>query len=209
MKRRALLKRVVFCLILGAATTVAVAWGIGCCVMPGGLVRFYETPMVGGQPRHAAHARAFGVEGVTYSNRPAADVGFKWRDKRVLAWPVVRLSARDETIQAKAAGWPLRALSGYRTTRMSTAAITDHWVIDVGKGRGELIPRPVILLRPIPIGFVLDTVFYGAIWFVLFWLFVTTRRIIRQRRGRCVVCAYRLEGLASARCPECGAAIER
>jgi hypothetical protein len=58
----------------------------------------------------------------------------------------------------------------------------------------------VMVLWP---GFALDTVFYGAIVFLLWSApgFVRQRR--RTRRGACVRCGYDLAGTAGP-CPECG-----
>lgn len=35
------------------------------------------------------------------------------------------------------------------------------------------------------------------------------RRVLRGRRGRCMVCGYSLRGFSAASCPECGSAVHR
>jgi len=60
--------------------------------------------------------------------------------------------------------------------------------------------------RPVPLwpGFVIDTLFYGAIWFGVFFGFTSAKRFIRVRRGRCPRCGYDLRGQSAQGCPECG-----
>ena len=50
--------------------------------------------------------------------------------------------------------------------------------------------------RSVPIwtGFVIDTLFYAAIWFILFFGFTSAKRLIRSKRGRCPRCGYDLRG---------------
>ncbi len=62
-------------------------------------------------------------------------------------------------------------------------------------------------MRPIWPGFLIDTLFYGAIWFGLLFGFGATRtalRALRTRRGLCPMCGYDLRGNLDAGCPECG-----
>jgi hypothetical protein len=63
--------------------------------------------------------------------------------------------------------------------------------------------------RPLPLaplwpGFALNTLFYASALSVPFVLFQSFRRRHRLRRGLCPRCAYDLQGLRSAPCPECG-----
>ena len=51
---------------------------------------------------------------------------------------------------------------------------------------------------------VVNTLFYAAIWFGLFFVMGRTRRFIRTRRGRCPRCGYDLRGEFADGCPECG-----
>ena len=59
-------------------------------------------------------------------------------------------------------------------------------------------------LIPIWPGFLIDTLFYAAIWLGLFFGLTSAKRFIRTRRGRCPRCGYDLQGNLSAGCPECG-----
>lgn len=62
-------------------------------------------------------------------------------------------------------------------------------------------------LRPLPIGFALDTLFYALLAWLPFGAFVGVRALIRDADGRCPGCGYRIEDLD--RCPECGRAARR
>lgn len=93
-----------------------------------------------------------------------------------------------------------------------------HQLVPIGTTRDELkVPfsrtqrgNGVPHASAIPIGFLLrgttlNTLFYGAVWWVLLFSFGTVRHWSRRRRGVCLRCAYSREGLgAGAPCPECG-----
>ena len=66
-----------------------------------------------------------------------------------------------------------------------------------GYPSAEFIVMP---LRPVPLGFTANTLFYAAI----LWSPGAIKRWRRRRNGRCEKCAYALEGLRL--CPECGRA---
>ncbi|MDY7109254.1 MAG: hypothetical protein SYC29_11525, partial [Planctomycetota bacterium] len=67
-----------------------------------------------------------------------------------------------------------------------------------------LAPR-VLPLRPMWPGFLINTLFYAAVLWLLIPGPFMLRRLIRRRRGRCVKCGYDLRGaLPGAGCPECG-----
>ena len=71
-------------------------------------------------------------------------------------------------------------------------------------------------LRPIFPGFIINTLFYAAIWFGVFFGVGFVKRAIRKKRGRCVKCGYDLRGQRhqateasrdqghAVGCPECG-----
>ncbi len=75
-----------------------------------------------------------------------------------------------------------------------------------GAADGHLLP-----LKPVLIGFAINTIFYAAIlWMVTLGPF-TARRMIRRKRGCCIKCGYDLRGTSGANsrgggvCSECGA----
>ena len=61
-----------------------------------------------------------------------------------------------------------------------------------------------IPLLPIWPGFVINTIFYAAILWLLTLGPFTARRMIRRKRGHCIKCGYDLRGTSGAVCPECG-----
>ncbi|MCA9283328.1 MAG: hypothetical protein H6812_01395 [Phycisphaeraceae bacterium] len=58
-------------------------------------------------------------------------------------------------------------------------------------------------LRPLPLGFTINTLFYAALVFFPLFGISALKRHRRIRRGHCTNCAYDLAGLPI--CPECGA----
>ena len=75
----------------------------------------------------------------------------------------------------------------------------SHWPL----GAPPPLPR-VLPLRPIPLGFVFNTVFYGSvIWIALFGI-PLLRRYSRTTRGLCPNCGYNLRRGGSGVCSECG-----
>ena len=88
----------------------------------------------------------------------------------------------------------IRVISGIRT-----GAVDPAW-IHGPDNRG--LPR-ALPLRPIPVGFALNTLFYAAIlWPLSYDPFVLLRRVIRKRRGLCPACGYPVG--ESDLCTECG-----
>jgi hypothetical protein len=60
---------------------------------------------------------------------------------------------------------------------------------------------PLAIIWP---GFVVNTLFYATVlWLLIPGPFVL-RRMIRRRRRRCPKCGYDLRGQLGAGCPECG-----
>jgi hypothetical protein len=59
--------------------------------------------------------------------------------------------------------------------------------------------------QPITGGFAINTIFYAAILWLLFFAPASVRRMIRRRRGLCPACAYPVG--TSPVCTECGAAV--
>jgi hypothetical protein len=59
--------------------------------------------------------------------------------------------------------------------------------------------------RPIWPGFAINTIFYAAVLWVMFFAPGKVKRTIRRRRGLCPTCAYPVG--SSPVCTECGAAV--
>ena len=120
------------------------------------------------------------------------------RERGVVAYQLDRLWA----------GWPAYSLS--RTTPMELTPAVRFGVNQPRTPGAPLWANGVawrLPMRPLPLGFAINTFFYAAI-LALPLSFFPIRRRLRARRGRCPKCGYDLAGLAvadpAAPCPECG-----
>ena len=217
MKRWTL--RISLCLILGVVTTVGVAWGLvwrGGEIDVGTTVKWFRTD------------DALGY--VNYSNRPGTQMvecqsmrrsaghprdDLEPFDRVVPSWARRELRSRLPAYRAREAffahGWPMLAL------RTTLTAIDSHpegrWEPD-GDGIPTGLTWPTyavsppfdraLPLRPILPGFIINALFYAAIWFGVFFGVGALRRFVRRKRGRCVKCSYDLRTQFDKGCPECG-----
>ena len=131
-----------------------------------------------------------------------------------------------ETYLYVAAGWPLRcfvsqcrekdvrwrfrirrSLGKNQVARLGLVMHPPRWknaLVVKDQTVGGPFSARVIPLKPIPVGIVVDTLFYAAIlWLLTLGLFAA-RRIIRRKRGHCIKCGYDLRGAEHEVCPECG-----
>jgi hypothetical protein len=95
----------------------------------------------------------------------------------------------DRTIEV---GWPKLSMSG-----------SSNWI-------WQRLEFPVIasnLCRPLWPGFAINTIFYAAILWALWFAPGAVRRMIRRRRGQCPACAYPVS--TSPVCTECGKSLSR
>lgn len=104
-------------------------------------------------------------------------------------------------------GWPLRSLwYEFDAERSWTrpGILSQHVAGCLSVGN--------LAMRPIWLGFALNTLFYAAILFTLIRGRLVARRALRRRHGLCVACGYDLRGHGhhhgngAATCPECGMA---
>ncbi|HVP73364.1 MAG TPA: hypothetical protein VMS30_06465 [Phycisphaerales bacterium] len=210
-------RRIILALLLGAITTVAVAWGCGWRSLPDTTSMRWgtSTRSAGRQvepPVHAWSVRGFGIERVHIMFSNWTEFGEHYQPLE-LTWPwwLGRddFNARDDgsgVLQAAplAQGWPLAALwcefPDYNTIQggilLSREAVPNSY----------LVIEHVLAFRPIWRGFALDTTIYGIAWFAMLFVPGLVRRANRRRQNRCTACGYDLRGSKDARCPECGAA---
>jgi hypothetical protein len=222
-------------LILGAITTVAVAWG--CAVLidvyagrltgsylsdynmgwwywtfeqPGAFV-IQRTPT---ERSRMAEPRWVGAIVPTWSdaNKPPTREQFSERGvwiEDARGWPLLSFVHESQPIPKPPT--PPRVPSrlgsdGVRVFQGPALAATRGGMLVEAP---PTIPFRAIPIRPLWHGFLIDALFYGSIWFIILWMPLTLRRIARTRQGRCIACGYDLRYSLSDRCPECGVAIRR
>ncbi|HVP73470.1 MAG TPA: hypothetical protein VMS30_07000 [Phycisphaerales bacterium] len=119
---------------------------------------------------------------------------------------------------ADARGWPVPAFCGgfetwrseprdasVKISRTFHASVLPRFSAngELSASRTRLIP-----LNPIWSGLVIDALFFTAGWCSLTLILAgpgVLKRSLRRHRGACLACGYSLRGIASERCPECGA----
>jgi len=215
MKRWTL--RILLCLVLGAVTTVAVAWLAAFdlpvhnsdsvdhieMVVDAGDLQTWKKHATDGWPEKPAECRL--AKSALWERRSTyvSSWAYGWDS----SWEPIR-SEREFykghggfRIERVSTGFPLRVFEsewwrGVPQAGHLFAPSIDHNAWEVG---GLLIPT-----CPRWPGFATDTLFYAAIWFGVFFGFTSAKRFIRVRRGRCPRCGYDLRGNLGAGCPECG-----
>jgi hypothetical protein len=170
-------------LLVGAIVNVAVAWTIEA------RTNLYHNPVT---LMSKAQTQAFRASGGVALGDDAEGYGMQTASFGA-AVTIVPYARSDPGVVTHAFlydwryGWPLRSL-------MSDALVS-------ATGRPERLP-----VRPIWLGFAIDTLFYAAILWLLFAAPFAMRRRIRIGRGLCPKCGYDLRNRPrdSSACPECG-----
>jgi len=180
----------VVCLLLGAVTTVGVAWWL--CDPDRGWGFSYN----GQSPE----------KGRWYRVRDDVRCGVRW----VTDWRLEPEEVRTET----EAGWPWRAVESVAIDRLDqppSLKYSASWREGIRlTTHGASRPRgPALPVLPLFPGFALDTALYAAAWYLLIFtplpLIRAGRRRFRVSRGMCGSCGYDLNASTNRPCPECGA----
>jgi hypothetical protein len=206
------------CALLGAATSVGVAWSFG---RPARLTRAFR-------------AQPSSVQGAMH-DEPGRHVfhmtGMSWQIRYTRGGTTE--SRSQSTLQS---GWPLLALRSecslsflkYNTFFVPEDGVsTDghvRFTLDPTKNRsfnieswreGIAVPEcwrythPCLPVLPIWPGFAINTAIYATAWSVLLLapspLCRAARYRLRASRGLCPTCGYSLKGAPAGPCPECGA----
>jgi hypothetical protein len=228
MMKRRLLKLGVF-LLLGAVINVAVAWG--CSAFTSNvIIRAIEgrssaepdpatTSWAGSEVNFVIiTSRGPGIENQLWFSGPErldeqADMnqlfhvldemfGFVERPGR-LSLPASNQRYKPRCELRTRAGWPILGL----TCSCNTAAEATE------SGDDAIVFKPVIgrriRLRYLPLspiwpGFAVNTLFYAAVFWLLFAAPFAMRRRLRLRRGQCPHCAYPIGTWGGEICTECG-----
>jgi len=134
----------------------------------------------------------------SYEIGDASDIDFPvW----MISYYIRRTTQETEAVDILRAGWPFHALGGYKFEQANQTIEYGLWNIP-GSWTVKILPLNVIWS-----GFILNSLIFGALIWTTFRGPFVLRRQLRIKRGRCAHCGYRLQGLSSNRCPECGARI--
>jgi hypothetical protein len=219
--RSATLKVLLF-LIAGAIINVAVAWG--CAIYSpinhfdslDRMSAFVEVPTDLNSRLRKSMAVGFGREDVFFNDAQVAGgtlVVSGFVNRKSVGWPSLCLvgncdrvpvfvgDARDVISQAVS--------SSHTTTRtLRTAFWSPEWLIHNDKfslPRTSVVdPEDFFPVQPLWRGFLINTIFYAAIVWFLFFAPGAVRRRVRRKRGQCAACGYSMRGAVSEKCPECG-----
>ena len=218
MKRR-LLVAAAF-LLVGAVVNVAVAWG--CAVLLDVRTSVDKETAFVSKDRQTwyvwtlSRPGALSVFSVRSSSR--SNQGFPVEEGRTVkdpsalipSWtpfltPTFALGEQSyEHRAAEGRGWPMLGLWCETSEGLGGGIRVGEWPPG---GRGSRPIPKVLPLRPIWLGFAVNTLMYA----VLLWLLIpgpfVLRRFIRVKRGRCVKCGYPMG--ESEVCTECGKPLPR
>jgi hypothetical protein len=211
LRKQLLLKLGVF-LLLGVVVNVAVAWGCAALVeMPIKKGRWWVLPLDTGQQLWKSFARqewneAEHQQGNT-SQLSAFGVLSTWvfaddPESIVIESDLATNASRSWGIIVHESGWPTLSTRyvGFVVRDGNTTTATCEWC-------WQLTDTRTLPLRPIWSGFIINTIIYS----VLLWLIFVgprvpgkIRRFIRVQRGRCPACGYIIAPGVGNKCSECG-----
>ncbi len=189
LRQAALRKRewtvVVTFLLAGAIANVVVAWGC-----------FYSLSLFGIPPvyhRYFSSAEAATIvaehTGATVTNAEGGE------DRAIGIWAAFVTDQNDSrrpAVYLTTSGWPLKTMQG-RLVHLNGQS-QSHWI--------KTTSHSYIPLQPIWLGFVVNTLFYTTVLWLLVRGSFALRRYLRRKRGRCAACAYPIGD--SPVCSECG-----
>jgi hypothetical protein len=222
--------RVAAAIVLGAATTVAVAWSLA----------FYVDGSQAGRVQRARWGRGFSNDvavqliptppdrtgdqfaTVTRSRRWGTDIAEVWGpcvngNAYGSLHELVEGTSFETEMKGKfdrgqaptawwrADGWPLPALSAEARWSSFDALGMSKVVGGVLVGSKKVFPRDgvrILPLQPIWRGLIINTAIYVLLWYALLSVGGIRSRL-RRRRGLCGCCGYKLQPDQS-RCSECG-----
>ena len=223
--KRRLTKLVVF-LLLGAIVNVAVAWGCAMWVDRGQAKLVEGRTMQGyiwAVRRGSAHGLEFVLWEKTYGNFAAAFPGDEGNlpPDLIPSWSTIsheinpaepkRYSLQSQMQDAR--GWPMLSMRcTFLRTRSTVGGRTRQEVADGlemspriwASGNCSYRKARALPYIPIPLGFVVNTLFYAAFIGLSIAGRSAGRRVIRRKRGHCIKCGYDLSHAEHEVCPECG-----
>ena len=221
MKKR-LIVGIVSSICLGLATNIAVVCGcavwidVGSCGAQFGLSSeragqwYFEVHRCRGAMRIA-----MGVfdeaETPLYVLQRFGSASLEVREDLIPRWSALKGDTPDEdqagieniVIVEDARGWPALSMWSPVLTRGPRPHGGYQLKPNLSARDISLVSR-AIPLRPIWMGFSIDTGVYTLLWILVLLGAFAGKRLLRSRRGRCVDCGYDLRGCQKPGCPECG-----
>jgi len=212
--------RILICLILGAITTVAVAWACAAYARwsINDLSAYYTPVRMWNDTQWVwiQEIRVFGLRQRGIAAEYSTFGGEKVGDEIVGSIGVVKLNS----IKALP-DWSRLGIRSDNPNILANEEQGSGWpslsmcctLYEIGINPPREIAQPSsglhifnrqLPLRPIWPGFLIDTIIYAAILFGVFLGFTSAKRFIRAKRGRCPRCGYDLRGQLAQGCPECG-----
>jgi hypothetical protein len=206
------------CLLLGALTTVAVAWWFACRPQFSG--RAVWQGSIGGVPCYSQQVSSAGsswlitdaiVPSPDLTDRPEIARKILAMEMELLAlqhvpssaghdenWaptrPHVAPAANSLVIEHRH-GWPLRALTCHVIQAPAQEPVFSWCAVVQRQAKtNQLLLTRMLPLRPLWPGFLIDVVLYASIWLATIFGVTSARRLIRIRRGTCPRCGYDLRG---------------
>lgn len=207
-----LVSKLLLFLLLGAIINIAVAWGTIFHFPPeyanmsklsdeqsAEILRpvFLNAPMAA-KDAHGSQHRQFG----------SAWIFVDWANEEI------NLAADPNgflQIEIRESGLPMTSFRGFRTWDGRNKISTKSGCVTIPNGLissyGWRQAIAFLPLRPVWPGFVVNTILFASVFWILFATPFALRRWWRARRGLCAKCAYPIG--ASDTCTECGRSMKR
>jgi hypothetical protein len=219
--RAALAKQVIIvfaCIVLGGVSSVLVAWdiarkgpdfadrrsGVRWSSAEGPAWLYQREESLGAVRVRGQFASAWAA-GRRASVAVEAPPAWSTMSQRPEDDPVLR-SRREEAF-----GWPQPALMSEIIQPQPGFVVQVIDAIDLGPHPRQWGVRLYLPTRPIWRGMIVNTIFYGCLWWIALSLLIAASGMLRalpaalrRRRGRCPRCGYDLRGRFDEGCSECG-----
>ena len=218
MNRGRTIRRIATSLTLGAIMTVLVAWSPPIELIaitpiarqgPGVKVQHgtpWPTEPPKGWPLAPQHV-------MRETPRRGSAVSFRAFDPPMVESNSIIDGTRLFVLRSERSGWPLRALVRYRAHALAMLIAGNEnlglyrqgWLLPPSWRSATLATDAPLPLMPVWSGFIINTLFYGALVFGAMVGIPAIKRRRRFKRGLCIQCAYPRTG--GNLCPECGTAV--